>query len=154
VSDFISKRIWWFVLINNVMFNQRLNKSSQLWIKLNWNQFNLSIVYWLVYWSRWDDWIILKSLHKGILKFASNAKMLPWLKCDCIERSKTRKIDFCASNSVDISDYSISHNASQFASFFIIFCVFTNSNCFMNSLCFWDESIFVMSFVVILAMSR
>jgi hypothetical protein len=106
------------------MLNQRLNTSSQLWIKLNWNQSNLSIVYWFVYWavysSRWDDRIILKSLHKKMLKFASNAEMLAWLKCERIERSKTRKIDFCASNSIDISDYSILTNLNlrRLSSFF------------------------------------
>ncbi len=110
MSYLISNRVWWFALINNVMLNQRLNTLSQLWIKLNWNQSNLSIVYWLVYWSRWDDWIILKSLHKEMLKFASNVEMLAWLKCDCIERSKTRKIDFCASNPLDDNDYSIFTN--------------------------------------------
>ncbi len=81
------------------------------WIrKLHWNQSNCSVVYWFVYWSRWDDWIILKSLRKEMLKFASNVEILAWLKCHCIERSKTRKIDFCASNLLDNSDYSILTN--------------------------------------------
>ncbi len=36
--------------------------------------------------------------------------MLAWLKCGCTERSKTRKIGFCALNSLDISDYFILMN--------------------------------------------